>query len=47
MYEWSQNGVQQKAQDGDGILYFYKDGAAVLTELPDGCRIVERDVRPV
>jgi hypothetical protein len=39
IYEWWRNGVQQKVQDGDGILFYFKDGEHVLTELPDGCRI--------
>ncbi len=43
VYEWWRNGVRRKVQDGDGILYYFKDGKSVLTELPDGCRIIERD----
>lgn len=43
VYEWWRNGVRQKVQDGDGILYYFKDDKTVLTELPDGCRIIERD----
>lgn len=43
VYEWWRNGVQQKVQDGDGILYYFKDGEIVLTELPDGCRIIDRE----
>lgn len=43
VYEWWTNGVIHKAQDGDGIVYYYKDGNNVLTELPDGCRIIDRD----
>ena len=42
VYEWWENGQQQKVQDGDGILYYFKDGNNVLTELPDGCRIINR-----
>ena len=43
VYEWWQNGVRHKAHDGDGIIYYFKDGENVLTELPDGRRIVNRD----
>jgi hypothetical protein len=43
VYEWWREGIRQKVQDGDGILYYFKDGKTVLTELPDGCRIIERD----
>lgn len=43
VYEWWRNGVRHKVQDGDGIVYYFKDGEIVLTELPDGCRIIERD----
>ena len=43
VYEWWLNGVRHKAQDGDGIVYYFKNGETVLTELPDGCRIIERD----
>ena len=43
VYEWWVGGVRHKVQDGDGILYYLKDGQIVLTELPDGCRIIERD----
>jgi hypothetical protein len=43
VYEWWRNGVRQKVQDGDGILYYFKDGKTILKELPDGCRIIDRD----
>jgi hypothetical protein len=43
VYEWWREGVRHKVQDGDGILYYFKNGKTVLTELPDGSRIVERD----
>jgi hypothetical protein len=43
VYEWWRNGVRQKVQDGGGILYYFRDGETVLTELPDGCRIIERN----
>jgi hypothetical protein len=42
VYEWWRNGIRHKVQDGDGIVYYFK-GDDVLTELPDGCRIIERD----
>ena len=43
VYEWWRNGVRHKVQDGDGIIYYFKDGEIVLTELPDGRRIIERN----
>lgn len=43
VYEWWSDGVRYKVQDGDGIIYYFKEGKLVLTELPDGCRIIDRD----
>jgi hypothetical protein len=43
VYEWWRGGVRHKVQDGDGIVYYFKDGEIVLTELPDGCRITEHE----
>jgi hypothetical protein len=43
VYEWWRNGVRQKVQSGDGILYYLKDSKIVLTELPAGRRVIERD----
>jgi hypothetical protein len=43
VYEWWQNGVRQRVQDADGIIYYFREGETVLTELPDGCRIIARD----
>lgn len=43
VYEWWRNGVQYKVQDGYGVIYFYKDGEPILTELPDGSRIISRE----
>jgi hypothetical protein len=42
-YEWWRNGVLQKRQDEDGVIYYYRDGEEILIELPDGCRIVNRN----
>jgi hypothetical protein len=43
VYEWWRNGILSKIQDGDGIIYHFENGENVVTELPDGRCIIDRD----